>query len=118
MYPYDRSSGKVRFAMSNNDTVNGFNTSQGTFLIAMTGAVITDPVMNYQIEILNTAVCSEELGCQLDITLELQYPGLVKAVVILTVAINCEYQAGALCCRLLISPTFRAHHILDMQTRR
>ena len=90
MYPFDRGEGKISFAMSNNDTVNGFNTSQGTFLIAMTGGVITDPIMNYRIDIFHAAECSEELGCQLNITFQLQRPGFVKAVVILTVAISCE----------------------------
>ena len=104
MYPYDKSQGTITFAMSSNNTVNAFKTSQGTFLIAMMGAVIADSIMNYQTDISNSAVCSQELGCQLDITLELQRPGLVKAIVILTVAINCECQAGVLCCQLLISP--------------
>jgi len=54
------------------------------------GAVITDVVMNYQIDISNNVTCLDE-ACHLDITLEIQRPGLVKAVVILTVLINCEY---------------------------
>lgn len=76
--------------MSNNASVNFFNTSRGTFLEPITGAVIADAIMNYQVDIRNSARCSDDVVCQLDITLELQRPGLVKAVVILTVVINCE----------------------------
>ena len=79
--------------MSNNDTVGTFNTTQGTFLVNIMGAVITDSILNYQTDISNTAVCTESDGCQLDITLQLQRPGLVKAIVILTVFINCECKA-------------------------
>ena len=117
-YPYDRSEGKITFAMSNNDTVNTFNTTQGTFLVNIMGAVITDSILNYQTDISNTAVCTEPDGCQLDITLQLQRPGLVKAIVILTVFINCECKAEPSCCRLLINTTSRAHHTLDMHTHR
>jgi len=87
-YPYDRSEGKITFAMSNNDTVRASNSSQGSFLVSIMGAVITDSILNYQTDISNTAVCEEPAGCQLDITLQLQRPGLVKAIVILTVFIN------------------------------
>ena len=119
LYPYDRSQGTINFAMSRNDTVRSFNTSQGTFLVGIMGAVITDSILNYQTDISNIAVCSESAesaGCQLDITLELQRPGLVKAVVLLTVLINCEYKAEASCCQLLIRTPFRAHYTLDMHT--
>ena len=115
-YPYDRSEGRITFAMSNNDTVGTFNTTQGTFLVNIMGAVITDSILNYQTDISSIAVCTEPDGCQLDITLQLQRPGLVKAIVILTVFINCEYRAEALCRRLLISTTSRAHHTIDMHT--
>jgi hypothetical protein len=102
LYPYDRSSGKINFAMSNNRSVRALNTAPGTFLEPIMGAVITDSILNYQTDISNTAVCEDAFGCQVDITLELQRPGLVKAVVILTVLINCEYKADASCCQLLI----------------
>ena len=116
LYPYDRSQGTINFAMSNNNPLGLFKTVPGTFLVPITGAVITDSILNYQIAISNNAVCWEPLGCQLDITLELRRPGLVKAVVILTIFINCEYKAEALCYQLLIRTPFRGHHILDMRT--
>ena len=55
------------------------------------GAVISEAIMNYQVDIENVVVCGEGFpGCQIDITLEIQRPGLVKNVVILSVLINCE----------------------------
>ena len=116
LYPYDRSQGTINFAVSSNDTVRSFKTPPGTFLLPIMGAVITDSIFNYQVVISNTAVCMEPWGCQLDITLELRRPALVKAVVILTIVINCEYKAEALCYQLLIRTSFRGHHILDMRT--
>jgi len=104
--------------MSNNDTVRNNNATQGTFLVSIMGAVITDAILNYQTDISNTAVCSDPEGCQLEITLQLQRPGLVKAIVILTVFINCEWKAEASCYRLFVNTTFRAHHTLDMHTHR
>jgi len=104
--------------MSNNGTVMENNATQGMFLVPITGAVITDSILNFQTDISNTAVCEEAVGCQLDITLELQRPGLVKAIVILTVLINCECKADTSCCQRLIRTHFRAHHTLDMHTHR
>ena len=115
-YPYDRSQGTINFAMSSNDSVRLYKTPPGTILIPILGALITDSILNYQIDIWSTSVCSEPLGCQLDITLELERPRLVKAVVILSVVINCEYMAELSCYQLLIRTPFRGHHILDMRT--
>ena len=114
MYPYDKSQGTINFAMSSNDSVKSYKTSPGTFLIPILGAVITDSILNYQVDISSTAVWEDPLGCQLDITLAIERPGLVKAVVILTVFINCEYMAELPCYQLLIRTPFRGYHILDM----
>jgi len=83
------------------------------------GAVISDAILNYQVDIENVVACGDGFeGCQIDITLELQRSALVKTVVLLSVAINCECQTEAFCCWLLISTAFRAHHTLDMHTHR
>ena len=116
LYPYDRSQGTINFAVSSNDTVRSFNTSSGTFLVPIMGVVITDSILNYRIVISNTAVCLEPWGCQLDITFELRRPPLAKAVVILTIFINCKHKAEPSCYQLLIRTPFRGHHNLDMRT--
>jgi len=90
-YPYDIGQGQLNLAMSNNDTVKRFNTTQGTFVVPITGAVLAGSILNYQISISTDATCyvgSDDAGCQLNIILKLARPGLVKAVVILTVVIN------------------------------
>lgn len=118
-YPWDRSQGQITFAVSDNTTVNAFNTSQGTFLIQVMGAVIEESIMNYQVDIDNVVACGENIPtCQVDITLELQRPGLVKLVVVVTVVVNCESQIEASCCWLLIRTAFRAHHTRYMHTHR
>ena len=76
-----------------------YNTTRGTFLVPLMGAVLVESIMNYQTDIENRAVCEEAVGCQVDIILELHRPGLVKAVVILTILINCECKAEASSCR-------------------